>query len=238
MPTSPEQAKENFQRLVKAESTNAQFRAIQEEVIRANQGKSREQIIAIFQERQKQFAMSLQKQALDSARAGILPQLRKDAKEELIDERLKLQEAKKLGIEVTDDDVKRMLQGLAESNKMTYDQFAQHLKGMGVDISTMARAYSGRRGPGANSLRAATARRSRSRSATSIACCLRRPPKPATIRSSCRCSKITLGLPSQDRPNRRWPSASPRRRPCGASSAAAVPWATLPRAFPAPSSRI
>ncbi len=133
-----EQVKENFQRLVKAESTNTQFRAIQEEVVRANQGKSREQIIAIFQERQKQFATNLQKQALDSARAGILPKLRKNAKEELIDERLKLQEAKKLGIEVSDADVKRFLQGLAESNKMTHDQFAQHLKGMGVDISTMA----------------------------------------------------------------------------------------------------
>jgi len=133
-----EQTKENFQRLVKAESTNTQFRAIQEEVVRANQGKSREQIIAIFQERQKQFAMNLQKQALDSARAGILPKLKNNAKEELIDERLKLQEAKKLGIEVSDADVKRFLQGLAESNKMTHDQFAQHLKGMGVDISTMA----------------------------------------------------------------------------------------------------
>ena len=133
-----EQVKENFQRLVKAESTNTQFRAIQEEVVRANQGKPREQIIAIFQERQKQFAMNLQKQALDSARAGILPKLRKNAKEELIDERLKLQEAKKLGIEVSDADVKRFLQGLAETNKMTHDQFAQHLKGMGVDMATMA----------------------------------------------------------------------------------------------------
>ncbi len=53
-----QQAKDNFQRLVKAESTTAQFRALQEEVIRTNQGKSREQLIAIFQERQKTLAMS------------------------------------------------------------------------------------------------------------------------------------------------------------------------------------
>lgn len=132
-----DQAKENFQRLVKAESTNAQFRALQEQVIKANQGKSREEIIAIFQERQKQFAMGLQKQALDSARAALLPRLKKDAKEELIGERLKVQEAKKLGIEVPDEDVKRILTDLAQRNKMTYDQFSQHLKGMGVDISTM-----------------------------------------------------------------------------------------------------
>jgi peptidyl-prolyl cis-trans isomerase SurA len=140
-----EQAKENFQRLVKADSTTAKFRELQEEVIRTNQGKSREQIIAIFQERQKQLAMTLQKQAIDGARAGILPRLKKDAKEELIDERLKVQEAKKLGIEITDDDVKRMLQSLAEKNKMNYDQFSQHLKGMGVDISTMGERFRAQR---------------------------------------------------------------------------------------------
>lgn len=140
-----EQAKENFQRLVKAESTNTRFRALQEEVVRANQGKSRDQIVAIFQERQKQFAMTLQKQALESARAGILPRLKKDAKEELIEERLKVQEAKKLGIEVTDADVKGMLRALAERNKMNYDQFSQHLKGMGVDISTMGERFRAQR---------------------------------------------------------------------------------------------
>lgn len=140
-----EQAKENFQRLVKAESTTTRFRALQEEVIRNNQGKSREQLVAIFQERQKEFAMTLQKQALDSARSGILPRLKKDAKEELIDERLKVQEAKKLGIEVTDEDVKGMLRALAERNKMNYDQFSQHLKGMGVDIGTMGERFRAQR---------------------------------------------------------------------------------------------
>jgi peptidyl-prolyl cis-trans isomerase SurA len=132
-----EQVKDNFQRLAKSESVNARFKAVQEEVLRANQGKTREQIIAILQERQKEFAMSLQKQALESARAGVLPRLKKDAKEELIEERLKLQEARKLGIQVSDEDVKTMLTGLGERNKMTYDQFSKHIKSMGVDIATL-----------------------------------------------------------------------------------------------------
>ena len=34
-----------------------------------------------------------------------------------------------------------MLTGLAESNKMTYDQFAQHLKGTGVDIATIGERF-------------------------------------------------------------------------------------------------
>jgi peptidyl-prolyl cis-trans isomerase SurA len=136
-----EQAREHFQKLVKAESTNTQFRAMQEEIVRANQGKTREQLIALIQEKQKQFALGLQKQAVDSARASVLPRLRSNAKDELIEERLKLQQAKKLNIEVSDDEVRRMLKELADRNKMTYDQFAQHVKGLGVDISTMGERF-------------------------------------------------------------------------------------------------
>jgi peptidyl-prolyl cis-trans isomerase SurA len=81
--------------------------------------------------------MAMQKQVVDSTRASVLPQFRKEAQEELIEERLKLQEGKRVGIEVTDDDVKRMMKSLAERNKMSDEQFAQHIKGLGVDISTM-----------------------------------------------------------------------------------------------------
>jgi peptidyl-prolyl cis-trans isomerase SurA len=133
-----EQAKESFQRLIKAESTETQLRALQQDVIRSNPGKSRDELIAIFQERQKQFGMALQKQALDNARAGILPKLKTDAREELIDERLKLQAARKLGVEVADGEVKTLVGELAGRNKMSYEQFAQHLKGLGVDIATMS----------------------------------------------------------------------------------------------------
>src|SRR5262245_3282489 len=90
---------------------------------------------------QKEFAMKLQHDMLEQlqreGRAAMMPKLKKEAQEELIDERLKLQEAKRGGIEITDEDVRRMLKTLADRNKMTEDQFAQHLKGMGVDIATM-----------------------------------------------------------------------------------------------------
>ena len=135
------QAKEAFQRLVKSDSTEQQLKALQQEVIRSNPGKTREQLIAIFQERQKEFGLSLQKQALESARSSLLPKFKKDAREELIDDRLKLQAAKKLGIEVTDKDVKTLLTDIASRNKMTYEQFAQHLKSSGVDINTMGEKF-------------------------------------------------------------------------------------------------
>ena len=113
-------------------------------MIRSNPGKTREQIGAIFEQRKNQFAMNMQKQAVDSVRAGLVPKFRKEAQEELIDERLKLQEAKRNGIEVSDDDVKRMLKTLADRNKMTEDQFAQHVKGMGFEITTSVEAEAAR----------------------------------------------------------------------------------------------
>jgi len=126
-----EKAKESFERIVKDEGA---MRALQEEVVRANPGKSKDELVAIIRER-------LRTQAFDSARAVLFPKLRKDAKEDLIDERLRLQSAKKHGIEVTDDDIKAYLKLMADRNKMTYEQFAQHLKGMSVDIATMGEKF-------------------------------------------------------------------------------------------------
>lgn len=132
-----ERVKENFKRLVQAENTNKQLRAILEETIRSNPGKSREQIGAIFEEKKKQFALSLQKQAIEGARAGLVPQFKKDAQEELIEDRLKVQEAKRLGIEASEEEIDRVMRGLAERNKMTLEQFQQHIRGSGVDPATM-----------------------------------------------------------------------------------------------------
>lgn len=132
-----EKAKANFQKLAQSESTNQKVRAILEEVIRQNQGKSREEVGAIFEKRKSEFALGLQKQAVESTRAAVIPQFRKQAQEELIEERLKVQEGKRVGIDVSDEDVRRMMKTLSDRNKMTEEQFVQHVKGLGVDISTM-----------------------------------------------------------------------------------------------------
>jgi peptidyl-prolyl cis-trans isomerase SurA len=138
-----EQAKANFQQLLKSKASDLEekMKALQREVVTGNPGKSQAELVAIFKERQQEIGKSLQKEAVDSARAAVMPKLKKDAREELIDDRLKLQAAKKHGLEVPDDEAKGMLKVLAERNKMTYDAFAQHLKGMGVDISTMMERF-------------------------------------------------------------------------------------------------
>jgi peptidyl-prolyl cis-trans isomerase SurA len=130
-------ARDAFQALIKQESTSARLKAIFEDTIKQNQGKSRDQVIAIFEQRKTQFAMSLQKQAMDSARASVIPKHRTDALEEIIEEKLKLQEAKKQGIDVTEEMALATIKGIAERNKQTPDQFAQNLKNAGVDIGTM-----------------------------------------------------------------------------------------------------
>ena len=129
--------KGRFQNAIKQESTSTQVKAILEKTIKENQGKTREQILAVFEQRKTQFAIGLQKQAADSCRAGSIAGVRKKAQDELIDERLKLQEAKKLGIEVNETDVTAILKSIADNNKMTEKQFSEHLKGMGADVATM-----------------------------------------------------------------------------------------------------
>jgi peptidyl-prolyl cis-trans isomerase SurA len=90
---------------------------------------------------QKEFVIKLQQNMIEQlqreSRTAMLPKFRKEAQEELIEERLKLQEAKRLGIEVGDDEVGRVIKGIAERNKITAEQFTQQIKGSGVDISTM-----------------------------------------------------------------------------------------------------
>ncbi|MEQ1710440.1 MAG: SurA N-terminal domain-containing protein [Hyphomicrobium sp.] len=131
------QATENFKRMLQNPATSEKLKGILNETINANKGKTKEQVIAIFEERKKQYALSLQKQAVESARSGVLPGLKKTALDELIDEKLKLQEAKRLNVIASEDDATMMVKGIAERNKMTEAQFAQHLKGMGADVGTM-----------------------------------------------------------------------------------------------------
>lgn len=132
-----ERAQATFKALLSNPGTSEKLKGILNEVIQANKTKTREQIIAIFEERKKAYAMSLQKQAVDSARASVLPGLRKSAMEELIDERLKMQEAKKLNAIASDEEVDKIVKGIAERNKQTLDQFAKSLSGMGADIASM-----------------------------------------------------------------------------------------------------
>jgi peptidyl-prolyl cis-trans isomerase SurA len=134
-------AQANFKSLIQAKSTNDRLKAILEKTIKENEGKSREEIVAIFEKRKTEFAKSLQQEAVESARQSVMPGLRKEALEELIDERLKLQEAKKLNVVASDEEVDKIMDSIAEKNKMTPVEFQAHLKKMGADASVMRQRF-------------------------------------------------------------------------------------------------
>jgi len=132
-----DRARERMKAFAQDPRTNDRLKAILQETIAANRGKSREQVIAAFEVRKKEFIVGLQKQAIESARSGIVPTMRKKALDELIEERLKLQEAKKLSIVISDADVNRLLGDMAQRNKMTIAQFTEHLAKQGASANVL-----------------------------------------------------------------------------------------------------
>jgi peptidyl-prolyl cis-trans isomerase SurA len=136
-----ERAQANFKSMIKAKSTNDRLKAILEKTVKENEGKSRDEIIAIFEKRKTEFAKTLQQEAVEKARQSVMPGIRKEALEELIDERLKLQEAKKLNVVASDEEVDKIMASIAEKNKMTAAEFQVHLKKMGADAGVMRQRF-------------------------------------------------------------------------------------------------
>ncbi|MEM1307864.1 MAG: SurA N-terminal domain-containing protein, partial [Pseudomonadota bacterium] len=130
-------AQANFKALVKSKRTNDRLRAIFEETVAANRGQPRNVIIAKFEKRKRAYARSLQQRAVASARSSLVSGMTRKAREELIDERLKVQEAKRLGVTIDRDQVNSVFARMAKGNKMSSKQFAQHLRRAGASSLTM-----------------------------------------------------------------------------------------------------
>lgn len=126
-------AEARWAQIVKDPKTNERF----QQLLREKNVRSKEEAQAVQQAYVKGLQQTMVEQLKREARASALPKLKSLAQEELIEERLKLQEAKKLGIEMSDEDTKKLVQGLADRNKMTVEQFAEHVKGIGFNLSTL-----------------------------------------------------------------------------------------------------
>ena len=126
-------AEARWKAIVQDPKTNERFK----ELLKKNNVQSQEEARAL----QTKYVKDLQARMVDQlkreARSGAVAGSRVKAQNELIDEKLKLQEAKRLNATTDEAEVTRIVSGIAERNKMTIDQFAQHMKGMGVDINTM-----------------------------------------------------------------------------------------------------
>jgi peptidyl-prolyl cis-trans isomerase SurA len=118
---------------LKSPSMNDQFKNFAMKRLQANPPKSEAEQQARVKQLQGEFVASIKTQV----EREHVPTARKQALDEVIEERLKLQEAKRLSIVIGDDEVDRIIAGMAERNKMTAAQFAEHVGKMGANISVM-----------------------------------------------------------------------------------------------------
>ena len=118
------QLQQRLRARLKSKNINKEFRAF---AIKRNP-RSREEVKAL----QKQFVAGIRRSIMRGARPG----MRKAALEELIDEKLKIQEAKRNNIVIGDADVDKIVTTIAQRNKRTVQQFAQTLGRANVRLAT------------------------------------------------------------------------------------------------------
>src|SRR5262245_5901967 len=124
---------QRMQKRLKSANINDQFKAFAMKALKANPPKTEAEQQARVHQLQGQVVESVKREV----EAEFRPVARKTALEDLIEERLKLQEAKRLNVVATNEDVDRIINGMAERNKMTAKQFAEHMAKMGGDIAAM-----------------------------------------------------------------------------------------------------
>jgi peptidyl-prolyl cis-trans isomerase SurA len=111
------------------------------EILRKNNVTTQEEARALQTKYVKDLQANMVAQLKQESRAGALKGSRGKAQDELIEEKIKLQAAKSLNAVADEAEVNRIIGGIAERNKMTLEQFGQHMKSMGVDISTMKNRF-------------------------------------------------------------------------------------------------
>jgi len=129
---SPE-LQQKMQAKLKSPGINDQFKAFALKRLQANPPKTEAEQQARVKELQQQFVESLKGQVMGEVKSTI----RQHALDELIEERLKLQEATRLNVVAEKEDIDRIINGMAERNKMTAQQFAEHIGKMGANIAGM-----------------------------------------------------------------------------------------------------
>jgi peptidyl-prolyl cis-trans isomerase SurA len=124
---------QRMQARLKSPKINDQFKAFAIKRLQANPPKSEAEQQARVKELQAQFVGTLREEVVREFR----PVARQKALDELIEERLKMQEAKRADVVATKEDVDRILKGMAERNKMTLEEFSEHVTKAGADINAM-----------------------------------------------------------------------------------------------------
>jgi peptidyl-prolyl cis-trans isomerase SurA len=126
-------AEARWKAITKDPKTNERF----QQLLKEKNVQTREEAKALQMKYVKQLQSNMVEQLKREARSGAVAGSKTKAQEELIDEKLKLQAAKKLNALASNEEVSTFIRSIAERNKMNEDQFGKYMKGLGVDISTM-----------------------------------------------------------------------------------------------------
>jgi peptidyl-prolyl cis-trans isomerase SurA len=120
---------EKIKQRLKAPETQQEFREFAMKVRPTSQEEMREL--------QKRFVQNIQKQVMAASTSST----RQAALEQLIEERLMIQAAKELKVDVSDEDLNNILKRMAErsskSKKLTVKEFLGQLESQGIDPSTL-----------------------------------------------------------------------------------------------------
>ena len=126
-------AEARWKQIIKDPATNTKF----QDLLKAKNVQTKEEARALQTTFVKGLQANMVAQLQREARSGAVAGSKGKAQDELIDEKIKLQEAKKLSAVASDEEVSVFIRSIAERNKMTEAQFGQHMKSLGVDIQTM-----------------------------------------------------------------------------------------------------
>ncbi|MGI9406745.1 MAG: SurA N-terminal domain-containing protein, partial [Hyphomicrobiaceae bacterium] len=119
-PDIRKKVQERARRSFKAKNIQQRFRAF----MTKHQPKTRDEAKRL----QKKFSQQIIRQA----RSSVHGSLRSRALSELIDDRLKTQEARKRGVLLGKDELNKVIEDMAKRNKMTVSQFGKFLRGQGI----------------------------------------------------------------------------------------------------------
>lgn len=126
-------AKARWKQITKDPSLNKKFEALMRKKKVRTREEAKKLQISFIKGLQRQMVNRIKRDEQAKARQGS----RGRAIEELIEEKLKLQEAKRLNLLADDAKVDEALQSIASKNKMDLNQFAKHMQKMGTSIDTM-----------------------------------------------------------------------------------------------------
>lgn len=133
--------KSTVQKRWKAIAGSEKFRAQLRDYVMAKQPTSREEqqkyIKEYARKRQKQLQKQLQAEARNHGMKAVKGTLKKKALESLIDENLKLYEAKRMDVLVSQEDAKKRFASLAKRNKKTLKKFEADLRKGGIEPITL-----------------------------------------------------------------------------------------------------